>query len=220
MSRFREQLPLVKSLEETIRLWPELSKTQKLGAAAASIVTLSGPVLRTLLEHRRGLLSTDIKHRLLHIVLDTRDKLDGTIAKSTDGATPFGKELDPLMDKIDFAIQELWQVRRKQLTVGHVAIRLARDIAVTLVRSHVAAATNGEVSVAAGWQGKTSTFLRIVSLRATGLNLSAKFESVHQAAATTAIVLSGAKNIYDLMAAKNSWHAPASNMPNDPDTSN
>jgi len=210
MSRLREHVPLVKSLEETIELWPKLSRTQKLGAGAASIVTVSGPVLRTLLEFRQGTATEiDTKQRLLHLALDARDKLDGTIAKSANAVTPLGKELDPLMDKIDFAIQELHQVRRGQLAVGHVAIRLARDIAVTLVRSHVMAATNGEVNVGAGWHGKTSTFLRIASLRATGLAANPKFETIHQTAATTAIVLSGAKNIHDLMAVKNAWQAQA-----------
>lgn len=210
MSRLREHVPLVKSLKETIELWPKLSRMQKLGAGAASIVTVSGPVLRALLEHQQGIaVEADTKQHLLHLALDARDKLDGTIAKSTNAVTPLGKELDPLMDKIDFAIQELHQVRRGQLAVGHVATRLARDIAVTLVRSHVMAVTNGEVNVAAGWPGKTSTFLRIASLRATRLVANPKFETIHQAAATTAIVLSGAKNIRDLIAAKNAWQTQA-----------
>jgi phosphatidylglycerophosphate synthase len=206
MTRIREQLPLVRSLEDTLELWPKMTQAQKFGAAIASIVTLSGPILRALLENQQGLTSDiDAKQRILATIIDSRDKLDGTIAKSTGGVTPFGKELDPLMDKVDFALQEVWQARRGQLAVGHVATRLARDVAVTLVRSHVSAATNGEVDVAAGWHGKTSTFLRIASLRATGLASDPRLEKLHQTAATTAVVLSGAKNIHDLMKAKQEW---------------
>jgi phosphatidylglycerophosphate synthase len=204
-----EQLPLVTSITETLDDWDKLATKQKMGAIAALTITVSRPILRALHEAEKGddtrVNTSDL---IKDICLDFSDKADGITARSTDGVTPLGKELDPLMDKIDFAIQEVAQNRRGQLPLGHIAVRLARDIVVTLVRSHVNAATNGNVNIGAGWHGKASTGARLASLRATGLPIerdNLRLRRAHQSLATGAILASGAKNIIDLMGAKKKY---------------
>ena len=201
-----EHLPLATSIDETIEDWGKMERKQKLGALAALIVTTSRPILRALHESStRDNQNTTAAELITSIALDLSDKLDGTIARSTGGVTPVGKELDPLMDKIDFAIQEAAQNRNGTLPLGHVAIRLSRDIIVTLLRSHVNAATHGEVDISAGWQGKASTFARLASLRATGLPGERDrpgLRTAHQTSATLLVVTSGVMNAKSLLDAK------------------
>lgn len=200
-----EHLPLVTSIEETVEDWGKMKQKQKLGAIAALIVTTARPILRALQEVSREGHKSNSAELITSLALDLSDKLDGTIARSTEGITPLGKELDPLMDKIDFAIQEVAQNRNGTLPLGHVAVRLARDIIVTLLRSHVNAATHGEVDISAGWQGKASTFARLASLRVTGLpgeRDHPRLRTAHQTGATLFVVTSGAMNAKSLLDAK------------------
>jgi phosphatidylglycerophosphate synthase len=202
----REHAPLITSFQETVQNWDKMEPGQKLGATAALIVTTARPVFRALHESQRGNnQETTPPQLIMDIALDVSDKLDGTIARSADGVTPLGKELDPFMDKIDFLIQEAAQYRRGTLPLGHVAVRLARDVIVTLLRSHVNAATHGQVDISAGWQGKASTFGRLASLRMTGLpgeHDHPIVRSTHQSIATGLVIASGALNAKKLLDAK------------------
>lgn len=202
--RFRaEQLPLVSSIEETAAGWPEMNTKQKLGACAASLITIAGPVARLIVESGRTEGSVpDFKQLATGIAIDLRDGLDGKVARATDGVTPFGKELDPLADKLDFFIQEWHQYKRGDLPAIHLGLRLGRDALVTALRSHVMDVSDGEANVAAAWYGKASTAARQVSLRSTGLPFERDvphLRSAHQLAATGLLLYSGAKNIKGLM---------------------
>lgn len=199
----REHLPLVRSIEETAELWPEMTTRQKLGACAASLITLSGPVARIIVEARQGLNPSATPGQLIAgIATDLRDNLDGRVARITDGVTPFGKELDPFADKCDFLIQELFEHQRGNLPFPHLALRLSRDALVTGLRSHVMAITDGQANIGANWWGKASTGARLVSNRITGTSIEQDvphFRTIHQITATGLIVASGAMNIKQLL---------------------
>ncbi len=203
MSLRREQLPLVTSFSETVRMWEKMDTQQRLGALAASSITLAGPVARLVTESRRdGTEPVDARTLLTGVVIDLRDSLDGRVARATDGVTPLGRELDPLADKIDFFIQELYQYRRGELHAGHVALRSVRDLAITALRSHVMDISDGQANVSAGWYGKTSTGIRQASLRLTGLAFEQRypgFRYAHQTLATASILGSGVLNMHHLM---------------------
>lgn len=198
-----EQLPLVSSIEETASKWPEMNTKQKLGASAASLVTIAGPVARLIVESGKSKDSVpDFKQLAAGIAIDLRDGLDGKIARATDGVTPLGKELDPLADKLDFLIQEWFQYKRGDLPAIHLGLRIGRDALVTALRSHVMDISGGEANVAAAWYGKASTAVRQVSLRSTGLPYEREIphlRTAHQMAATGLLLYSGAKNVKGLM---------------------
>jgi phosphatidylglycerophosphate synthase len=198
-----EQLPLVSSIEETASKWPEMSPKQKLGASAASLVTIAGPVARLVVESGKAKdTPLDFKQLAAGIAIDLRDGLDGKIARATNGVTPLGKELDPLADKIDFFIQEWFQYKRGDLPAIHLALRVSRDALVTALRSHVMDISDGEANVAAAWYGKASTAVRQASLRSTGLPFERDIPHLrasHQLAATGLLLYSGAKNVIGLM---------------------
>lgn len=86
------------------------------------------------------------------------DGLDGYIARSRDSVTTFGKLMDPLADKllITAALISLVSLNRLQAWVAMVII--AREFAVTGLRS--IAADRGVV-IAASWMGKVKTVLQI-----------------------------------------------------------
>lgn len=205
---FNENLPLVTSLHETVEDWPKLSLTQKLGACSASIVTAAGPLSRSIIEARRSRDAVSVGETVAHLAVDLRDGLDGKIARATDGVTPFGKEFDPLADKIDFLIQELFQLHRGELPVAHVALRFSRDAIITALRSHVMAVTDGQANIGAGWYGKVSTAVRQGSLRVTGQSFERSQKDlriIHQTAATGLLLASGAVNAKRLLDEKQKY---------------
>lgn len=204
-----EQLPLVSSIEETVELWPKLSTTQRFGACAASLITLAGPVARLINESRRDNdAAITLQQFAANVAIDLRDGLDGKVARATGGVTPFGKELDPLADKIDFLIQEIAMVRRGELPASQLGLRVARDAIVTALRSHVMDISGGEAHVGAAWYGKASTATRQVSNRMTGLPFEESrptLRRLHQSAATALLIYSGAKNIQGLLAERQKY---------------
>ncbi|MEO5950061.1 MAG: CDP-alcohol phosphatidyltransferase family protein [Candidatus Saccharimonadales bacterium] len=205
MSFSSKELPLLASLENTIESWPEMRPSEKTAAILANMTSAARPAARLIHElHRKGKPSSADIIASLAIMLS--DKADGVIAKTFDGQTEFGKEFDPLMDKFDFFIWEFAQYQRGNLTIHHLITRLGRDIAVTLVRSHVKGATDGAVDISAGWQGKTTTAIRGASLVSTDTTLE-RFapRTLHQHLATAAIVTSGAINIKNLLNEKTNY---------------
>lgn len=202
MSFSSKELPLVTALSSTIESWPSMSGSQKTAAIMANMTSAARPATRLIHELNRKdePTTTDI---IASLAIILSDKADGVIAKLFGGKTEFGEEFDPLMDKFDFFIWEFAQYKRGQLALPHLVTRLGRDIAVTLVRSHVKGVTDGNVNVSAGWQGKASTAIRGASLLTTDTNAE-RFvpRSVHQNLATAAIVASGTANIKNLLDAK------------------
>jgi CDP-diacylglycerol---glycerol-3-phosphate 3-phosphatidyltransferase len=89
------------------------------------------------------------------------DGLDGYIARSRDAVTTFGKLMDPLADKllVTAALVSLVSLNRLEAWVAMVII--AREIAVTILRT--IAAERGIV-IAASWLGKVKTVLQIAAV--------------------------------------------------------
>jgi CDP-diacylglycerol--glycerol-3-phosphate 3-phosphatidyltransferase len=89
------------------------------------------------------------------------DGLDGYFARSRDSITTFGKLMDPLADKllITGALVSLVSLNRLAAWVAMVII--AREIAVTILRT--IAAERGIV-IAASWMGKVKTVLQIAAV--------------------------------------------------------
>jgi CDP-diacylglycerol--glycerol-3-phosphate 3-phosphatidyltransferase len=89
------------------------------------------------------------------------DGLDGYFARSRDAVTTFGKLMDPLADKLLIigALVSLVSLNRLEAWVAMVII--AREIAVTILRT--IAAERGIV-IAASWLGKLKTVLQIAAV--------------------------------------------------------
>lgn len=105
----------------------------------------------------------------IFIIASLTDKLDGYIARSRNQITKFGKFMDPLADKllvtsalvclVDFHIIPAWAAM----------IIIAREFAVTGLRS--IAAAEGIVIAASSW-GKAKTFTQIVAIILALVNLN------------------------------------------------
>ena len=89
------------------------------------------------------------------------DGLDGYFARSRDAVTTFGKLMDPLADKLLIigALVSLVSLDRLEAWVAMVII--AREIAVTILRT--IAAERG-IIIAASWLGKLKTVLQIAAI--------------------------------------------------------
>jgi CDP-diacylglycerol---glycerol-3-phosphate 3-phosphatidyltransferase len=95
------------------------------------------------------------------IIAALTDKLDGYIARSRNQITKFGKFMDPLADKL-LVTAALISLVEYRIIPGWVAmIIIAREFAVTGLRS-IAAAEG--VVIAASWWGKIKTVAQIVAI--------------------------------------------------------
>jgi CDP-diacylglycerol--glycerol-3-phosphate 3-phosphatidyltransferase len=86
------------------------------------------------------------------------DGLDGYIARSRDSITTFGKLMDPLADKLLITAALVSLVSLGRLPAWVAMVIIARELAVTVLRS--IAAERGVV-IAASWMGKVKTVLQI-----------------------------------------------------------
>lgn len=86
------------------------------------------------------------------------DGLDGYIARSRDSITTFGKLMDPLADKLLITAALISLVSLNRLPAWVAMVIIAREFAVTGLRS--IAADRGVV-IAASWMGKVKTVLQI-----------------------------------------------------------
>jgi CDP-diacylglycerol---glycerol-3-phosphate 3-phosphatidyltransferase len=86
------------------------------------------------------------------------DGLDGYIARSRDSVTTFGKLMDPLADKLLVTAALVSLVSLNRLPAWVAMVIIAREFAVTGLRS--LAADRG-VIIAASWMGKVKTVLQI-----------------------------------------------------------
>lgn len=109
----------------------------------------------------RGIPYGTIIATVVFIIAALTDKLDGYIAKSRNQITRFGKFMDPLADKL-LVTAALISLVEYQIIPGWVAIIiLAREFAVTGLRS--LAAAEGIV-IAASWWGKIKTVIQIIAI--------------------------------------------------------
>jgi CDP-diacylglycerol--glycerol-3-phosphate 3-phosphatidyltransferase len=89
------------------------------------------------------------------------DGLDGYFARSRDAVTTFGKLMDPLADKLLIIGALLSLVSLGRLAAWVAMVIIAREIAVTILRT--IAAERGLV-IAASWLGKLKTVLQIAAV--------------------------------------------------------
>lgn len=89
------------------------------------------------------------------------DGLDGYIARSRDSVTTFGKLMDPLADKLLVTAALVSLVSLNRLPAWVAMVIIAREFAVTGLRS--VAADRGVV-IAASWMGKVKTVLQIAAV--------------------------------------------------------
>ena len=89
------------------------------------------------------------------------DGLDGYIARSRDAVTTFGKLMDPVADKLLIIGALVSLVSLDRLAAWVAMVIIAREIAVTILRT--IAAERGIV-IAASWLGKVKTVLQIAAV--------------------------------------------------------
>jgi CDP-diacylglycerol--glycerol-3-phosphate 3-phosphatidyltransferase len=89
------------------------------------------------------------------------DGLDGYFARSRDAVTTFGKLMDPLADKLLITAALVSLVSLGRLAAWVAMVIIAREIAVTILRT--IAAERGLV-ISASWMGKLKTVLQIAAI--------------------------------------------------------
>ncbi|WP_026882280.1 CDP-diacylglycerol--glycerol-3-phosphate 3-phosphatidyltransferase [Clostridium akagii] len=106
---------------------------------------------------------------VVFIIAALTDKLDGYIARSRNQITRFGKLMDPLADKLLVSAALISLVEYHVLMSWIAIIIIAREFAVTGLRS--IAAAEGVVLAASKW-GKAKTFIQIVAISMALINLN------------------------------------------------
>jgi CDP-diacylglycerol--glycerol-3-phosphate 3-phosphatidyltransferase len=97
----------------------------------------------------------------LFLLASLTDFLDGFIARRQKKITKLGKLLDPAADKIMTSAAFISLVELGVAPAWMVMVIIARDFAVSSLRSFAAAE---HVVIPAGWSGKVKTFLQIVAI--------------------------------------------------------
>jgi CDP-diacylglycerol--glycerol-3-phosphate 3-phosphatidyltransferase len=98
---------------------------------------------------------------LLFAAAAITDFLDGYLARKRGLVSVLGKFLDPLADKLIVMASLVWMVPMGRIAPWVVVLLLARDIAITGLRS---IAANEGVVIAAGDSGKSKTALQMVGI--------------------------------------------------------
>ena len=98
---------------------------------------------------------------LVFIIASLTDQLDGYIARSRNQITNFGKFMDPLADKLLVTAALVSLVELKLVAGWAVVVILAREFAVSGLRT--LAASDGIV-IAASWWGKIKTVTQMIAI--------------------------------------------------------
>ena len=105
----------------------------------------------------------------IFIIAALTDKLDGYIARSRNQITRFGKFMDPLADKLLVTAALVSLVEFQIIPTWIAMIIIAREFAVTGLRS-IAAAEG--IVIAASWWGKIKTVVQIIAIIFALINLN------------------------------------------------
>ncbi len=100
---------------------------------------------------------------VVFVVASATDLLDGWLARTRNSITTFGKLMDPLADKLLIVAALISLVSLNRLAAWVAMVIIARELAVTLLRT--AAAQQGVV-IAAGMFGKVKTCMQIAAVLA------------------------------------------------------
>jgi CDP-diacylglycerol--glycerol-3-phosphate 3-phosphatidyltransferase len=122
----------------------------------------------------------------IFIIAALTDKLDGYIARSRNQITRFGKFMDPLADKLLVTAALISLVEFQIIPTWVAMIIIAREFAVTGLRS-IAAAEG--IVIAASWWGKIKTVIQIIAIIFALINLN--YANIYFTTATR-IVMFGA----------------------------
>lgn len=106
---------------------------------------------------------------VVFIIASITDKLDGYIARSRNQITRFGKFMDPLADKLLVTSALISLVEYHIIPAWAAMIIVAREFAVTGLRS--VAAAEGIVIAASAW-GKAKTVTQIIAIIMALINLN------------------------------------------------
>ena len=98
---------------------------------------------------------------VIFIIASLTDQLDGYIARSRNQITNFGKFMDPLADKLLVTAALVSLVELKLVPGWAVVVILAREFAVSGLRT--LAASDGIV-IAASWWGKIKTVTQMIAI--------------------------------------------------------
>ena len=98
---------------------------------------------------------------VIFIIASLTDQLDGYIARSRNQITNFGKLMDPLADKLLVTAALVSLVELKLVPGWAVVVILAREFAVSGLRT--LAASDGIV-IAASWWGKIKTVTQMIAI--------------------------------------------------------
>lgn len=104
---------------------------------------------------------TDLVAMILFVVACLSDAVDGYIARKYHLVSNFGKIMDPLADKVLVLSAVVVLVGLGEVKSWVAVVILARELAVTSLRS--VAAAEGKV-IAADFSGKVKTFVQMVAL--------------------------------------------------------
>lgn len=107
---------------------------------------------------------------LIFIIASITDKLDGSIARSRNLVTNFGKFLDPIADKILVLAAMLILVEKQMIPAWIPIIVLIREFAVSGYRL-IAVEQGGKVIAASNW-GKLKTVTQIIAIIFAFININ------------------------------------------------
>ena len=107
---------------------------------------------------------------IIFIIASITDKLDGTIARSRNQVTNFGKFLDPIADKILVLAAMLILVEKGNLPAWIPIIVLTREFAVSAYRL-IAVEQGGKVIAASNW-GKLKTVTQMIAIILAFININ------------------------------------------------
>lgn len=107
------------------------------------------------------LMGQNVPAVIVFIIASATDYLDGHLARKNNLVTDYGKIMDPLADKLLVTSALVCMVQTQVVPAWMVIVILAREFAITGLRS--VAASKGIV-IAAAWSGKIKTVTQMIAI--------------------------------------------------------